>query len=117
MDDNNFFSINRLVEFGMGMAIAQQMVKTMNDSMINMHVPGAMNAMEKPQKKFFYAMIEGSQMGPFSEQEFSRLISEKKIFKETYIWMTGLPNWEIAEKIPEVLKLVALAPPPFEQKK
>ncbi len=62
----------------MGMAVAQQMVKTMNDSMTNMHVPGAMNPMEKPEQKFFYAMIEGSQAGPFSEQELARLIAEKK---------------------------------------
>lgn len=117
MDDSSFFSMNRLVEFGMGMAVAQQMVKTMNESMTNMHVPGAMNPMQESQQKFFYAMIEGNQMGPFSEQELTRLITEKKIFKETYIWMPGLPNWKIAEKIPEVLKLVALSPPPFQQNK
>jgi hypothetical protein len=52
-------------------------------------------------------------MGPFSEQELSRLIADKKIVKETYIWKPGMPKWEIAEKLPEILKLVALAPPPF----
>jgi hypothetical protein len=57
-------------------------------------------------------MIEGNQAGPFSEQELSRLIAEKKVVKETYIWKPGLPKWEIAEKLPEILKLVALAPPP-----
>jgi len=117
MDDSNFFSINRLVEFGMGMAVAQQMVKTMNHSMTNMHVPGAMNPMEKPQQKFFYAMIEGKQAGPFSEQELARLIADKKVVKETYIWMPSLTGWKMAEQIPEVLKLVALAPPPFQQNK
>jgi hypothetical protein len=59
-------------------------------------------------------MIEGNQAGPFSEQELSRLISEKKVVKETYIWKPGLVKWEIAEKLPEVLKLVALSPPPFQ---
>lgn len=117
MDDNSFFSINRLVEFGMGMAVAQQMVKSMNESMKDMHVPGAMNPMEKPEQKFFYAMIEGNQAGPFSEQELSRLIAEKKIVNETYIWMPSLPDWKMAEQIPEVLKLVALAPPPFSKNK
>ena len=116
MDDNGFFSINRLIEFGMGMAVAQQMVKTMNETITNMYVPGSMNPMEKPQQKFFYAMIEGNQAGPFSEQELARLIAEKKVVKETYLWMPGLPNWKMAEQIPEVLKLVALTPPPFNQK-
>jgi hypothetical protein len=112
MDDESFFSMNRLVEFGMSMAIAQQMVNTMNSAMANMQVPGSMNPIQtSPQ--FYFAMIEGSQMGPFSEQELSRLITDKKIVKETYIWKPGMPKWEIAEKLPEILKLVALAPPPF----
>ena len=38
--DNNFNSIERLMEFGMGMAVAQQMVNTMNYAMTNMNVPG-----------------------------------------------------------------------------
>ena len=117
MDDSSFFSMDRLVEFGMGMTVAQQMVKTMNQSMTNMHVPGAMNPMGKPQQPFFYAMIEGKQAGPFSEQELARLIAEKKVVKETYVWMPSLSSWKMAEQVPEVLKLVALAPPPFQQNK
>jgi len=117
MDDNNFFSMDRLIEFGMGMTVAQQMVKTMNHSMTNMYIPGAMNPMEKPQQQFFYAMIEGKQAGPFSEQELTRLITEKKVVKETYVWMPSLPSWKMVEQVPEVLKLVALAPPPFQQNK
>ncbi len=41
MNDNNFFSVDRLVEFGMGMAMAQQMVNMMNQSMKQMYVPGS----------------------------------------------------------------------------
>lgn len=114
MNDDSFFSINRLVEFGMGLAVAQQMVQTMNSAMTNMHVPGSMNPIQTISTQLYYAIIEGNQDGPFSEQELSRLISEKKIVKETYIWKPGLLKWEIAEKLPEILKLVALAPPPFQ---
>ena len=116
MNDDSFFSINRLVEFGMSMAVAQQMVRTMNSTMQNMHVPGAMNPMQTP-PQFYYAIIGGNQMGPFSEQELSRLITEKKVGKETYIWKPGMLNWDIAEKLPEILKLVALTPPPFQNNK
>ena len=114
MNDDSFFSIDRLVEFGMSIAIAQQMVQTMNSAMTTMHVPGSMNPMQNLAPQFYYAMIEGNQAGPFSEQELSRLITQKKIVKETYIWKPGLPKWEMAEKLPEILKLVALAPPPFQ---
>jgi hypothetical protein len=86
----------------------------MNSAITNMHIPGSMNPMQPAPAAFYYAMLQGNQAGPFSEQELSRLIAEKKILKETYIWKPGLPNWELAEKLPEILKLVALAPPPFK---
>ncbi len=112
MNEDSFFSINRLVEFGMGMAVAQQMVNSMNSALTNMHVPGSMNPIQST-PQFYYVLLEGNQAGPFSEQELSRLIAEKTVVNETYIWKPGLPKWEIAEKLPEILKLVALAPPPF----
>ena len=115
MNDDSFFSINRLVEFGMSNVIAQEMVKTMNNAITDIHVPGSMNPMQSGQQQFYFAIIENKAAGPFSEQELSRLILEKKIFKETYIWKPGLTNWQIAEKLPEVLKLIALSPPPFQQ--
>jgi len=61
----------------------------------------------------FYAVVEGKQMGPLSEHEITRLFREKKIINETYMWKPGMQAWELAEKIPEVVRLVALTPPPF----
>ena len=113
MDENSFYSINNLVEFGMGMAIAQQMVKTMNQSIEMMKVPGAFPNYQQPQS-LYYAVLEGNnQMGPLSEHEVTRLIREKKIVNETYMWTPGMQSWELAEKIPKVVRLVALTPPPF----
>ena len=117
MNDQSFFSIDRLVEFGMSLAIARQMVKTMNDAMTTMYIPGAINLMQQAPPAFYYVMLENRQTGPISEQELSILISERKITKETYIWKAGMLKWEITEKLPEVLKLVALAPPPFQPNK
>lgn len=114
MSDDSFFSIDRLVEFGMSLAVSQQMVKTMNEAISKMQIPGAMNPMHSVVPSFYYAIIEGNQAGPFSEQELSRMIADRKIVKETYIWKPGLSKWELAEKLPEVLKLVALTPPPFQ---
>jgi hypothetical protein len=115
MNENTLFSINRLVDFGMSLAIAQQMVYAMNIAVTNMHVPGVMNPIQAAPHQFYYVILEGVQAGPFSEQELSRLISEKKIAKESYIWKPGLIGWEMAGKLPEILKLVALSPPPFNE--
>jgi hypothetical protein len=119
MGENNFYSIDRLIEFGMSMAISQQMVKSMNDMMVNMHIPGSMNPMQsniQQRDQVFYAMIDGKQAGPFSETELARLILDKKIVKETYVWMPGLKDWQLAENTPSVLRLVALTPPEFKSR-
>ena len=97
----------------MGIAVAQQMVKTMNAAIDNMQIPGAGNPLRPSASQFYYAIIEGNTAGPFSTQELTRLIIDKKISRETYLWKPGMPQWETAEKLPEILKLVALTPPPF----
>ena len=45
MDENSFYSVDRLVEFGLGMAMAQQMVQMMNQTMQSMYVPGSIQSM------------------------------------------------------------------------
>lgn len=115
MNDDSFFSINRLVEFGLGLTVAQQMVKSMNEGARQMHVPGAMNPMDQNlQDENYFVVFDGEQAGPFSKQEIARLIGEQKIHKETYIWKPGMPKWKMAEQLPEILKIVALTPPPLK---
>jgi hypothetical protein len=109
--EDNFFAIDKLVEFGLSMAVAQQMVKTMNHTMDHMHVSGHHNTHLAPMQALYYAVIDNQQAGPFSEHEISRLITSKEITKESFIWKPGLSNWVHAEQIPEILKLVILCPP------
>jgi hypothetical protein len=115
MSESNFYSMDRLIEFGMGMAVARQMVRSMNETMATMRVPGAGNPMPQsaPVQRIYYAVLGGKQAGPFSETEIVRLIADKKLSKETYVWYPGLAAWKTAENVPEVLRLVALTPPPL----
>lgn len=115
MNDDNFFSIDRLVEFGLGIGVAQQMVKSMNHALQNTYLPGTMNPMSGAARSpgAFFVVIDGKQAGPFSEDELTRLIVAGSVGKMSYVWKAGMPNWECCENIPEVLRLVALCPPPF----
>lgn len=112
----DFYSMDKLVEFGMSMAIANQMALSMNQSLNQMQVPGSGKALHSNADSIYFAVIEGKQSGPYSLTELSRLIAEKKIVKETYIWKPGMPQWELAENISEVLQLVAITPPPIPDK-
>ena len=121
MNDENLFSIDRLVEFGLGIGVAQQMVKSMNHALQNTYLPGTMNPMNslnpleggaRPAAAFF-VILDGKQAGPFSEGELTRLIAQGSVDKSSYVWKAGMPNWARCENVPEVLRLVALCPPPF----
>lgn len=113
MNNDSFYSIDRLVEFGMGMAMAQQMVQVMNQSMRQMYIPGSFQSITTPSPQTIYVVMEGKSIGPLTECEFSRLVTEKRISKDTLAWIPGMLNWEPLEKIPSILKIVALTPPPL----
>jgi hypothetical protein len=116
MNEDNFFSTNRLVEFGLGMGVAQQMVKSMNHALENTHIPGSQTSPIGGPMKSYHIIFDGKPAGPFSESEIARLITEGKVKKDTYVWRLGMAQWDMVENVTDVLKLVALAPPPFNPK-
>ena len=128
MNDQSFFSVNRLVEFGLGLAVAQQMVGTMNQAMQGMYVPGSIQAMPAPQASAtptmappplpatYYVALDGKQAGPFGESELSALITQGKVTKDTLCWLPGLTAWQPVMDTPQVLRLVAITPPPVPTK-
>lgn len=113
MDNGSFFSIDRLIEFGLGMGIARQMVGMMNQSMQSMYVPGSIQSMPTSIAQTYFVAINGQQVGPLNDTELSQLISQKKVTKDTLAWMPGMTGWKPIEQVPAILKLVALTPPPL----
>lgn len=113
MDNESFYSIDRLVEFGMGMAMAQQMVGMMNQTMKQMYVPGNIQSMPVAQPVTFYVAVNGQQIGPISEKEFTQLVMKKQVTKDTLAWMPGMLAWKPIEQIPAILKIIAVVPPPI----
>ena len=113
MNDSNFFSVDRLVEFGLGMGMAQQMVGMMNQYMQQMYVPGSIQSMPKPMPQMYYVAIDGRQVGPLNDSELSRLVAQKQVNKDSLAWIPGMNNWLPIEQIPAILKIIALTPPPL----
>lgn len=111
--DDSFFSIDRLVEFGIGTAIAQQMVNTMNRSMQEMYIPGSEQSMPQPQVMAIYVAINHQQVGPLTESELLTLVNQKKVNKDSLVWQPGMLDWKPLEQVPGILKIIALAPPPL----
>ena len=103
------------MEFGLGIGIAQQMVKAMNHVIDNTHMAKVQTVALMPTQHYYIAQ-DGKPSGPFSDAELSRLITEGRVKKETLIWRFGMPKWDVPENIPDVLRLIALAPPPIPTK-
>lgn len=115
MNEQSFFSVDRLVEFGLGMGIAQQMVGMMNQYMQQMYIPGSIQSMPPPVSHTYFVAIDGQQVGPLNDSELSQMIAQKKVTKDTIAWMPGMTGWKPIEQVPAILKLVALTPPPIPQ--
>jgi hypothetical protein len=113
MDNTSFYSVERLMEFGLGVAFAQQMINVMNQSIQQMYVPGSMATM--PVSDVIYVALDGQSVGPLSNSEFTKLLEAKRVSKDTLAWMPGMQNWQPIEQVPAILKIVALTPPPLNE--
>ncbi len=108
MNDNSFSSLDRLMEFGMGIAVARQMIDTMNHTINNMQVPGA-GAPIAPASQQYYALIDNQQCGPLTEEEVEKLVNVARINSNTLMWKTGTTAWVHANALPEVYKYFLLS--------
>lgn len=111
---NSFFSIDHLLEFGLSMAVARQMIGTMNQAMTTMMVPGsAANpyAFATPAPTTIYVALDGRQAGPYAISEFMALVRDGRVTKDTLAWMPGMRGWTPVKDVPEILKYIAMTPP------
>ena len=104
--DNSFSTIDRLVEFGMSMAVAQQMINTMNHCIGNMAVPGVSAQPATIAKPDYYIVKDGQQAGPYKESDLECLADNGTVSAETLVWRAGLTGWTAARNIGEIGKLL-----------
>ena len=115
----DFSSLDKLVEFGLGIGIATQMMNTMNQTLARTAYPGVginpglcsnpgldKAAVTLPQS--YYIVRDERLAGPLSEQELSSLVGKGMVRADTFCWRPGLDSWRLAEDIPEVNKLLLL---------
>lgn len=105
--DNSFESVDRLMEFGMSLAVAQQMTATVNQAIAGMYTAGAGIPIKKTEKEYF-AVIDGLQIGPVTAKETEKLVKNGSITEDTLMWSHGMSKWSQARFIPEILKYIML---------
>lgn len=111
MEDDKL-SINNLMEAAMAFSMANMFAESMaRVHKATMNAIDATGAQEPP--RYVYAIINGSQQGPFSLGEIRGLIDQGSITKDTYIWKSGMPQWKRAAEIEEIRPGFGQTPPPF----
>ena len=110
----DFYSVDKLIEFGLPANAANEMINSMNQVFNKMKTPGVditPNVENTWTEDLYYAVVDGKESGPYSMKEVVRLIVDKKITQESYIWRPGMRDWDYARNFPEIVRLIAIAPP------
>lgn len=107
MNENN--SIDKLVEFGLGVSVARQMIHMMNSTMQSMCVPG--QTINQPKQKEWFVAIDRKPSGPYSGEDMKKLLLDKKLEQNDLVWCSGMREWQQAKNVPEILKMIIQLPP------
>jgi hypothetical protein len=49
-------------------------------------------------------MIDGSRYGPVSDDTVAQLLRSGELPKDTLVWAPGMPDWERAEAVSELIQ-------------
>jgi hypothetical protein len=113
MNQDNFYSIERLLEFGLSASLAGQMVASMNQALHSAGVPDAHLSSLQQSHHHYFVVMDGKPAGPFSDADLSRLMQEARIDKGSLVWRPGMSQWQELHNVPDVLRVLALTPPPL----
>ena len=108
-EDSGSF-IEKMMELGIGMSMIQQMPAMINSVMPQ---PNAQGTAPTPppikEQSQTYLAVDGTQAGPFSDEELVKLAQNDLLTTETLVWKPGMSAWTPAAQVPEVNKLFFLA--------
>ena len=61
----------------------------------------------------YFIAINGQQSGPYNMVQLQQLVQTGQLTPNTYAWKQGMPGWELAARIPELMSLFGAVPPPI----
>lgn len=101
MSDSGMF--DRVVEFGMGMAMCQQIPQMMNAANAASNQPAPPPI---PRAAAYFLAIDGKQYGPFTVDQLRPFVPTGQINGQTLVWCQGMSAWEPAESRPDIAAIL-----------
>lgn len=111
MNNLDYSSIDRLMEFGLTMAVAQQMTQSFNEMLKKSCTPQVPFPKKEVENVDWYYAIDNNIAGPATDKEIKNLLISKKITPTTFMWKSGMEKWQYAREIPEILNFIMQLPP------
>jgi membrane protease subunit (stomatin/prohibitin family) len=96
---------NSALDFGVGLAMSQQLVGQMQQPSPQTAPP------PPPPQTQWYIYHNGQQLGPFALNQ----LTQQGLTAQTQVWKAGMAGWQSVAEIPELSSLLASAPPPPTQ--
>lgn len=100
MSDSSMF--DKVVEFGMGMAICQQIPQMMNSANSSANQPAPPPI---PKATAYFLAIGGKQYGPYTIEQLRPFVPTGQINAQTLVWCQGMGAWEPASARPDLAPL------------
>jgi hypothetical protein len=90
---------DKVVEFGMGMAMVQQIPQMMNaaNAASNQVAPPPL-----PKATAYFLAIDGKQYGPYTVDQLRPFVPTGQINAQTLVWCQGMSAWEPAGMRPDL---------------
>lgn len=96
---------NSALDFGVGLAMSQQLVGQMQQ-----HSPQTAPP-PPPTQTQWYIFQNGQQLGPFAVNQ----LMQQGLTAQTHVWKPGMASWQPAVDVPELASILPSAPPPPPQ--
>ena len=109
--NDNVYSMDKLIEFGMTASVAKQMVDSMSTIIKNSNSVIDMTQLHSQNQNVYFLAIDNKPSGVYFLSDIIKMINEKKISIDTLVWKKGMLKWEKIEKFPEIMELIAIQPP------
>ncbi|MFN8673351.1 MAG: SPFH domain-containing protein [Candidatus Sericytochromatia bacterium] len=109
-------STSEMMNMGMGMAMAGQMMNmmgNMNNSNFGAQQPPSFNQPPAFNQANFHVNINGQQQGPFDMNTLQAMVRDGRLKQDTFVWKNGMPEWKQASSVAELNSLFAQVPPPM----
>ena len=120
-DPRSPYGMEKFVELGMGVAIAQEMTRALTAAMQQANVgPNAIPAWGTPPSPqappplaVYHLALDGRPVGPLTLAEISEKLRSGHAQLDTLAWRPGFAAWEPLRAIPELASVLIHLPPPI----